>query len=35
MDKRLRAIVFGLPRPVKRIIVMIVDVGGGHQGTHF
>jgi FlaA1/EpsC-like NDP-sugar epimerase len=27
MDKRLRAIVFGLPRPVKRIIVMIVDVG--------
>ncbi|MDB2528295.1 polysaccharide biosynthesis protein [Alphaproteobacteria bacterium] len=27
MDKRLRAIVFGLPRPVKRIMVMIVDVG--------
>ena len=27
MDKRLRAIVFGLPRSVKRIIVMIVDAG--------
>lgn len=27
MDKRLRAIMFGLPRPVKRIIVMIVDAG--------
>jgi FlaA1/EpsC-like NDP-sugar epimerase len=27
MDKRLRAIVFDLPRPAKRIIVMIVDAG--------
>jgi FlaA1/EpsC-like NDP-sugar epimerase len=27
MDKNLRAIVFGLPRPVKRTIVMIVDGG--------
>ena len=27
MDKSLRSLVLGLPRPAKRAIVMVVDVG--------